>query len=89
MTAERRNGGRTIEEFLERHEFVHTKRLVNRYTEPVRSHDGRDFEMPPSAPRDWLLAFADEIQTEAFDKTFAGVDLLEVEKAWIAFMKTL
>lgn len=44
-------------------------------------------EMPMDAPRDWIMAFTDEIQAEAFEKTFGGIDLPELEKAWIAAMR--
>ncbi len=42
--------------------------------------------MPDNAPKDWMLGFADEIQKEAFEKTFAKIDILQLEKAWIAAM---
>ncbi|MEM7203437.1 MAG: DUF1570 domain-containing protein [Planctomycetota bacterium] len=46
-------------------------------------------ELPDSAPTDWISAFADEIQEQAYEQTFADVDLAELEKAWIAFLKKL
>lgn len=46
-------------------------------------------KMPKDAPKDWITGMTEEIQNQAFEKTFEGVDIPALEKAWIEFMKKL
>ena len=44
-------------------------------------------KFPEKAPKDWIALYQDDIQAKAFEKTFAGIDLDELEKAWLTAMK--
>lgn len=37
--------------------------------------------------KNWLLAYTNDLQKQAYEATFDGVDLVELEKAWIKSMK--
>ena len=46
-------------------------------------------KLPKDVPADWIAGFRVEIQADAFEATFGNVDLLALERAWIAFMEKL
>ena len=38
--------------------------------------------------KEWLQAYQNDIQLEAFEKTFSGIDLVQMEKDWIKAMRS-
>ncbi len=58
--------------------LIHLRRITEEY-KPDQSED---------LPKGWLTQYESQIQEEAYEATFDGIDMAALEKAWIAEMKT-
>ncbi len=62
--------------------------IPTNYINALRAATKKRMEkMPDDAPKDWIMAYTDEIQEEAFEAAFANIDFDALEQAWIEAMK--